>query len=258
MSNPLVDRYASPQSACCTTSRWWLDAWSRGSVEKGISVRTTLVLDVPASAMSSCDGSEQLGCGPSGAATQRRFRLRSRLPARRPPAMTSSAWAAGLCASRSHSRTSFMSRRILSWHCASALGGASEGRPPRMQSRPVLGHDDPRDSDVGEVQAGREPAPRCKQSSARTAAAAPVWRAASATSAAASGGGDLASRGDQGGQIWTEWAMLAYNTDELAVRAARTLLTADSFRAHPSPTNGRATPLRGRSVSARVFPTASI
>jgi hypothetical protein len=106
-----------------------------GSVEKGISVRTTLVLDVPASAMSSCDGSEQLGCGPSGAATQRRFRLHSRLPAGRPPAMTSSAWAAGLCASRSHSRTSFMSRRILSWHSASAVGGASEGRPARMQSR---------------------------------------------------------------------------------------------------------------------------
>ena len=106
-----------------------------GSVETGISVRTTLVLDVPASAMSSCDGSEQLGCGPSGAATQRRFRLHSRLPARRPPAMTSSTWAAGLCASRSHSRTSFMSRRILSWHSASAVGGASEGRPARMQSR---------------------------------------------------------------------------------------------------------------------------
>jgi hypothetical protein len=70
-----------------------------------------LVLDVPASAMSSCDGSEQLGCGPPGAATQRRFRLRSRLPARRPPAITSSAWATDLRASRSHSRPSFMSRR---------------------------------------------------------------------------------------------------------------------------------------------------
>ncbi len=54
----------------------------------------------------------------------------------------------------------------------------------------------------------------------------------SATSTAAPGWSDLASRGDQGGQIWTEWAMLAYNTDTLAVRAARTLLIAHSARAH--------------------------
>jgi len=44
-----------------------------------------LLVDVPVSAMSSCDGSEQLGCRPSGGATQRRFRLESRLPARWPP-----------------------------------------------------------------------------------------------------------------------------------------------------------------------------
>jgi hypothetical protein len=43
----------------------------------------------------------------------------------RPPAMTSSAWAADLRASRSHSRTSFMSRRVLSWRCDSNARAAA-------------------------------------------------------------------------------------------------------------------------------------
>ena len=41
-----------------------------------------------------------------------------------------------------------------------------------------------------------------------------------AISRGASGWSDLASRGDQGGQIWTAWPTLAYNTDTLAVGAS--------------------------------------
>jgi hypothetical protein len=60
-------------------------------------------------------------------------------------------------------------------------------------------------------------------------------------------------KGDQGRQIWTEWAILAYNTDTLAVRTSETLPTAPSTRANPFTTNGRARSLRGRFVSQEFF-----
>ena len=43
-------------------------------------------------------------------------------------------------------------------------------------------------------------------------------------------------KGDEGQQIWTEWAILAYNTDTLAVLDhSETLLHAPSTRANPLP-----------------------
>ena len=45
-----------------------------------------------------------------------------------------------------------------------------------------------------------------------------VWRAASATSSAATGWSRSCLKGDQGRENSTEWAILAYNTDTLAVR----------------------------------------
>jgi hypothetical protein len=109
-----------------------------GSVENGITVRTTLILDVPASAMSSCDGSEGLGCGPPGAATQRRFCLHGRPPARRPPTMTSSAYAADYCVSRSRPRPSFMEsvNPFTEWHRTRPLGDRWPDEFDR-ESRPI-------------------------------------------------------------------------------------------------------------------------
>ena len=47
-------------------------------------------------------------------------------------------------------------------------------------------------------------------------------------------------------QVWTEWVILAYNRDTLAIRTSENTSTADSIRADPLTTNGRAKPSRGR------------
>ena len=60
-------------------------------------------------------------------------------------------------------------------------------------------------------------------------------------------------KGDECQQVWTEWVIVAYNSDTLAIRTSENTSTADSIRADPLTTNGRAKPSRGRFVSKEFF-----